>query len=135
MSSFIGYKISFFREDKGKTQLIPPAKNEKIVAKVTRYLSSNDPDHSEADNKEDDTDSLSVMSSSTTTIGKEKLFSSEECALLRELWKEVISKPPISIERIERALKESKEGVALLDRFSSKQIQNRLKYERRTLLR
>ena len=64
---------------------------------------------SEADNKENDTDSSSTMSSSTTTIGKEKLFSGEECAFLHELCKELISKPPISIERFKRALKESKE--------------------------
>lgn len=109
-----------------------------IGEKVTRYLSrSCDVSETrEVDNTVADTyESVSVISSSTITIGKEKLFSSEECTLLRELCKEVISKPSISIDRIEQALKKSKEGVVMLDKFSSKQIQNRLKYERRTLLR
>ena len=76
----------------------------------------------------------SVIAPSTRSLNSSsKLFLVEEIEQIRNLTQEVIVSGSISVERIERALQLTAEGMMILKTYKMAQIQSRVKYERRQL--
>ena len=82
----------------------------------------------------DDYDKDDVISTTTASNGKEKLFNEAESIVIQEICGEIIKNPPITKTRIQDSLNESKKGQSILQRFTINQLINKVKYERRLFL-
>ena len=84
-------------------------------------------------NPEDVDDSSSVITPSSYSSGKDKVFSVEESNELFQLVKEIIEIPPINEKRIKDVLEESSRGRQFLRKFKLFQLENKIKYGKRLL--
>ena len=107
-----------------------PVVTETLADKLRRILPEMEiRSNPEAAAVSDDDDSILPP---TILHGSVKLFSAEETELIEEVYHDIIDSGTISIERIERSTKNAVEHRDLLKtRFTSKQIQNKIKYLRR----
>ena len=103
---------------------------ETLDEKASRVMQS-----SRYQDNDDNDDEFIPPSLSSASFGKEKLFSSENAALIRTLCKHQIDFGGIGKEAVTKALESSEEGRELLRDFSLKPILNRVKYERRRKIR
>ena len=87
--------------------------------------------HSQDDDPDFVPDDVSVIAPSSSTQRAEKLFTSDETSIMRELFSSVIEVGPITTSRIKPIKSASEEMYPFLKKVTLEQVQNKLKYFKR----